>query len=396
MTSVLPLVVLAALATLITFMLERGGRTGYGWVAGSEFVLVGIAIGPLGLDLLSSELVTAVQPAVALTVAWLGLRLGLRFRPTTLRALGARLRVACVLEPVITLLLLRGLLEVLVRKGAFELSGPTAWVIAAVGSATTKSATQWARDKLRARGGVLDVLDTLSTLDDAVLVVAAGVLTPWLAPTGPARHVAVALGATLGLGAALAVLAALLLGRGALRTDIGWVVLLGVCALCTGLATQLGLSPVACAGVAGGLVGMFSRHADALEQLTRTTERPAVQVLLFLGGAALHQGYVALILGVTVAVLRGLAKLGGGYLGSRLLHPPARRADLGAGLLGAGGVAFAVATSIAAQLSTRQGELVLASAVAMTLLGDWVGAPALRGLLVRAENIPPLAREVPS
>jgi len=395
MTTVLPLVVLAALATATTVLLERGGRAGYGWVTGSEFALFGVALGPLGLDLLSGDLLGSVRPAVLLAVAWLGFRFGLRLRPSALRTVGWRMILASLIEPVVSLLVLRGLIEGLIRFGAVELAPATAWAIAAVGSATTKSSTAWARAQLGAKGGLTDSLEVMSTLDDVVLIAVAGWLAPRLAPVASQLpvHVWTAGVATLALGGGLALLVALLTGRGAFRADLGWIALFGVCALGAGLAASLALAPVSVAAAAGAVVGLLSPHADQFDELTRSTERPAVLVLLLLGGASLHGAWSVLALGAAVAVLRVLAKLGGGLTVARLLPKAVRRRDLGAGLLGAGGVAFAVAVALAQDLGPS-GDLVLASAVAMALLGDFLGSPLLRRTLETAGELAAPAPEV--
>jgi hypothetical protein len=390
LSSVLLLVALAALAVAAAVLLERGGRGGYGWVTGSEFALAGLGLGPLGLDAVSSDLTAALQPAIGLAVCWLGLRFGLRLRPSALASIPRRTRVAALVEPLATLLLLRLMLEGVVRWAGLDLDGHTAWALAAVGSATTKSATAWARAQLGAQGGLFDALEAVSTLDDVVLIVVAGVLVPRLVPGAahlPAGGFTPVL-ATLTVGAALAVLLALLVSHAHFRADIGWIALFGVCGLGAGLSGSLGLSAVTVTALCGAIVGLASPYADALDELTRSTERPAVLVLLLLGGASLHPGWTALALGGAAAVLRALAKLLGGALSSPLLPPGARRAGWGAGLLGAGGIAFAVAVALASQLGPS-GQVLLSGAVVMALLGDFLGSPLLRALLTRAGELPP-------
>lgn len=391
MSGVLPLVALAALATAVTVALERGGRAGYGWVTGSEFVLVGIAVGPLGLDALNSTLLGSIEPAVLLAVAWLGLRFGLRFRPGGLREYAWTLRLASVVEPVLCLLVLRGLMEPLVRWQVFGLEYRSAWALAAVGSATTKSAAAWARAQLGARGPVTDSIEAISTLDDVVLVGAAGVLAPKLAPVASRLppHAWATIGATLALGLGLALLVALLLGRKHFEPDMGWIALFGACALGTGLASSLGLAPVAVTAVAGAGIGFLSPWADDLEELTRSTERPAVLVLLLLGGASITGSFAPILAGGVAALLRVPAKLAAGAASGQLLRGAGSTPVLGAGLLGAGGVAFAVSVAMAHQLPAALGEPVLAGAVCMALLGDFLGSPLLRRLLDRTGQLPP-------
>jgi hypothetical protein len=388
---ILPLVTLAAIATAVTVMLERGGRAGYGWVTGSEFVLFGVALGPVGLDLLSSDLLSSLHGAVVLGAAWLGLRYGLRLRPRLVQETPLRVRLAGLVEPVVVLLALRGMLWLLTRQAGLPLPGATAWAIAAVGSATTKSAAAWARAQLFARGPRIDAIEGISAMNDLVALVGTAVLVPRLRPvaTRLPAHALTAIGATLVLGVALGALVALLAGgrRGPFRPDLGWIALFGACALGCGVGASLGLSPMAVAFAAGALVAVLSPHAGALEELTRNTERPGVLVLLLLAGAMLKGTTLAIALGAGAAVLRLVAKVLSGAVAAQLLPIGGRKADLGLGLLGTGGVAFAAAMELSESLG-ESGEVVLAAAVAMALLGDFVGSPMLRLLLERASELP--------
>src|SRR6185312_1161767 len=128
----------------------------------------------------------------------------------------------------------------------------SAWAIAAVGSATTKATAAWARAQLGAKGGVSDALEAVSTLDDAVLLGAAALLVPRIAPApGLPSVIWAPAAATIVLGVGLGLVVTLLLGRGAFRGDLGWIALFGTCALATGLSASLGLAAVSAAALAG-------------------------------------------------------------------------------------------------------------------------------------------------
>lgn len=389
MNDVLPLVALVALATAMAVLLERGGRAGYGWVTGSEFALLGVILGPVVLDLLSSDLLDGLSTAIWAGAAWLGLRFGMRLRRSFLEGMSWRTQCASQLEPVLTLFALRGLLRLLDLRGWLLLDNDVAWAIAAVGSATTKSATAWARTRLGAKGPTTDALESVSTLDDWPAVIGAAVLMPRLHPL-PSRLPPFAWGplaATLVIGLGLGLLILLLTSGKRFRGDLGWVAMFGACALASGLSASLGLSSVAITTFAGLMVGGFSAHADALEALTRATERPVVLTLLVLGGASLVGGAWLAVVGAAAALLRALAKLVGGALAGAVLPKAARRVDFGAGLLGSGGVSFAVAMTLAQGLGNDRRDAILVSAVAMALFGDWVGTALLRRVLARAGEL---------
>lgn len=398
MTGLLPLVLLAALAGVATLLLEHGGRRGYGWVTGAEFALFGIAVGPLGLDLLSRDLLAAARTPVALGASWLGLGLGLRLRPAALSKVPGRHFLASQLEPILVLIVLRGLLALAARAGAVAIPPAAAWALSAVGAATTRSAMDWARAQQGARGPVTEALRTICTFDDLPAVLALAALFAVAPPhptllSSPGQRLL----ATLVLGFGLAALVLLIVARRRFRAELSWLALFGACALGTGLAEDLAVLPLAATCVCGILVARFSRHAEELDEVTRSTQRPVVQVLLLLGGASVRGGMDILAAALAFAALRAVAKLtAGAAIAPIALGRGAGAPALGLTLLGGGGVVFAAAFSSVNSFDPEVGSPLLAGAIAMVVLGDLLGAPALRSFLRHAGELPSAGPAAPS
>ena len=390
MSSLLPLVLLAAVAGVATLLLDSGGRRGYGWVTGAEFALAGLALGPLGLDLLPQLTLDQARIPVALGASWLGLGLGLRLRPSSFTRVPGRHLLASQLEPVLALFALRGLLGLAVRFGRLNLSPGAAWALAAVGAATTRSAMDWARAQQGARGPLTEALRTITTLDDFVPLLALAVLFA-AAPPHLTRLDSLwkGLAATAGLGLSLGVLVMLIVSRQRFRPQLSWLALFGACALGTGLGEELAVLPMACTCLCGVLVSRTSRHAQALAEVTRSTQRPVVQVLLLLGGASVRGGPAVLGAALGFAALRAVAKVLAGAGVAPLVAPAGQRIPaLGLGLLGGGGVVFAAAFSCAQTYPDVVAVPLMAGAVAMVVTGDLIGAPSLRRLLRLARELP--------
>ena len=383
MTALLPLVLLAAVAGAATLLLEQGGRRGYGWVTGSEFALAGLALGPYGIDLLSQDLIDHARLPIALGASWVGLGLGLRLRPNALAKAPGRHVLASQLEPIIAMLALRCLLEVAIRLAGFPLSSIAAWALAAAGGATTRSTMDWARAQRGARGPLTDALRTLVTLDDLPpLLALAGIFA--LVPPHATNLTAAwqRFGATIGLGLGLAGLVVLLVGRRRFLPQLAWLALFGASALGTGLAQELSVLPLAATCLCGAVVARTTRHADQLEEVTRSTQRPVIQLLLLLAGASLRGGGWAFAGAAGFALLRLGAKAVAGAADSPLVAPAgARVPSLGFGMLGGGGIIFAAAFSAALVLPPEIGQPLLAGSVAMVVLGDLAGPKALWSLL---------------
>ncbi|MHB1844401.1 MAG: cation:proton antiporter [Deltaproteobacteria bacterium] len=391
MNGALELLLLLAAASLATFALDRWGRRGYGLISGAELFAVGIALGPVGLDLVPKELLAQARVPLALACCWLGFRFGLRLRPAALRAAGPTLVVGSQLEPLFAFGLLWFALSGVDRAFGLGLPWPLRLGLAGLGSATTKSALGWIQGRHRARGLVTTALAAVTGFDDLAGTIVIALLFALLRPATtrlPAGALAPAL-ATLGLGAALAALALLLLGRGRLRQDLAWIALFGLCALGCGLATELGSSPVAVGALLGIGLGWLSPHGDAIVEITEPTERPLMMGLLLLGGAWIPATSGVLAVAFLFATLRILVKLASGALVAVLpLRGMPRRPTLGAGLLAGGGLPLALAFSCALALPDPAGPLFLAATGATVLTGDLIGAPALKWLLSRHGELP--------
>jgi hypothetical protein len=209
-----------------------------------------------------------------------------------------------------------------------------------------------------------------------------------LAPGGalPAVPVAARIGITLAFGAAIGLVAALLLGRD-FRRDESWGVLLGTGLLTAGAADRVGLSLLG-AMFAMGLILAASRHRLEIKAMLTPTEKPVLLPVVLLAGA-----YVNLKLPTSVFVLVGLAVVAKiairVLLGVALAAGPARGtgADFGVGMLASGGFTIAAALAFSTRVPGMASDTVLLFAVVSTILGEWLSPAALRRSLDRAGEL---------
>jgi hypothetical protein len=193
-------------------------------------------------------------------------------------------------------------------------------------------------------------------------------------------------GITLGLGAVLAAIAALLLGRD-FRRDESWGVLLGIGLLTLGAADRLGLSLLG-AMFAMGLTLALSRHRLEIKAMLTPTEKPVLLPVTLLAGA-----YVNLKLPTAVFALVGLALaaklLVRVLLGVALGAGPARGtgADFGLSMMASGGFTIAAALAFSTRVPGVASDAVLLFAVVSTVLGEWLSPAALRRSLTRAGEV---------
>jgi hypothetical protein len=369
-----------------------GGRAirGFGLPSGSEYLVLGFALGPHVLDVVGRSLAHTFEPVVLVGTGWLALVVGVGYvrvadrwiKPSRAAAgvlLGA-LSCAAVAAAVYFLspffASFRGFERLAVALG-----------IGACASATTRHSVRWVVERHGARGPLADFAADAARASAMVPPLALTILFA-LAPGGglPAVPMLGRIGVTLLFGAGIGLVAALLLGRD-FRRDESWGVLLGTGLLTAGAADRVGLSLLG-AMFALGLTLAASRHRLDIKAMVTPTEKPVLLPVVLLAGA-----YVNLKLPTSVFVLVGLA-VGAKIvvrvlLGVVLAVGPARGtgADFGVSMLASGGFTIAAALAFSTRVPGVASDTVLLFAVVSTILGEWVSPAALRRSLNRAGEL---------
>jgi Kef-type K+ transport system membrane component KefB len=387
-----------------------GGRSirGFGLPSGAEYVVLGLAIGPSVLGLLDRTLVEAFDPIANVALGWLALLIGLDYgyardktRLRTLRILGGCL-VAAVTAGIVGVATWFALGRFGSVVGIDRLI--VAGGVAAACCETTRNAVRWVVERHRAAGPLADLVAELAACDDLVPLVMVAVLFG-LRPNAKlpaAFHLwhfelwgwpAI----TIGVGAVLGAMTALLLAR-EFRRDESWLTLLGTSLLGIGITARLGLSTITAMFVVGASVTALSRHRHDVRELGAGTERPVLHPALLLAGAHIDVRAPALPLLILCALsARTVAKLlvGGGL---QIVSPHARAAGpaVGLGLMSSGALAMIIGLAFELRFPGPIGDIVLATAAAATILGEFVGPAALRACLRRAGELQPDSLPVPS
>lgn len=369
-----------------------GGRAirGFGLPSGSEYLVLGFALGPHVLDVVGRSLAHTFEPVVLVGTGWLALVAGVGYvrvadrwiKPSRaavgvlLGALSCAAVAAAVYFVSPYFASFRGFERLAVALG-----------IGACASATTRHSVRWVVERHGARGPLADFAADAARASAMVPPLALTILFA-LAPGGglPAVPVLGRIGVTLLFGAAIGLVAALLLGRD-FRRDESWGVLLGTGLLTAGAADRVGLSLLG-AMFALGLILAASRHRLDIKAMVTPTEKPVLLPVVLLAGA-----YVNLKLPTSVFVLVGLA-VGAKIvvrvlLGLVLAVGPARGtgADFGVSMLASGGFTIAAALAFSTRVPGVASDTVLLFAVVSTILGEWVSPAALRRSLNRAGEL---------
>ena len=338
-------------------------------VPGLFVLLLGVALGPHGLSLLSPTVLSYFDPAVSVALAALGVLVGLGLDVRGPRQ--GRLFAAASFEAGLTMLLVSaGLLLMLFLWSTPMNLAP--WLFALLlgicASASATTATD-ASDESRAPAA------HIGDLDDVLPIVIGGLALAWMREGSPEGAVWLAV---QGSGVALVIaLAAWLLVTQAFSDGEHHVFAFGGLLLLGGAAEYLSLSAL----LAGFVAGVFWNVAggpacDRIRRDVYHVQHPLVFLLLVIAGARV--GFTPILVGLAVAypVLRITGKIAGGWLVRRLIAPELP-SQVGLRLMSPGIVGIAFALNVLQAAGSERVTLVLAVAVA-----GYLGSELL-SLLVR-------------
>jgi uncharacterized membrane protein len=304
-------------------------------IPGLLILLLGIALGPHGVGLLSPAVLSFLDPAMPVALVALGVLIGLGFRAR--RSGEGRLLAAASAEAALT--------TVTVAAGALLIApawsashGLPYWFLAlvlgvcAASSSTVSSARREDADSPVGRIG---------DLDDLLPIVLGGVALALLRDPSPVG--AVLLAAQAGTVAlVIAVAGWLLLARSSSETEqrvfaVALLLLLG------GAADYLSLSALLSGLVAGLFLEAVGGHArDSVRRDVLHVQHPLLVLVLIVTGARVDFSPTWLGLGAAYIVLRTAGKLAGGWMAGRIGGAGAARVGLSLLSPGILGIAFAL------------------------------------------------------
>jgi len=368
-----------------------GGRAirGFGLPSGSEYLVLGFALGPHVLDVLGRSLAHTFEPVVLVGTGWLALVIGVGYVRVANRYIDPKRAAAGVLLGIVSCGAVTAAVYFAAPFCGFRNFSRLAIALGmgACASATTRHSVRWVVERHGARGPLADFAADAARASALVPPLALTVLFA-LAPGGGLPQVPIVGRAliTVFFGAGLGLIAALLLGRD-FRRDESWGVLLGTGLLCVGAADRAGLSLLG-AMIAMGLTLAVSRHRLEIKAMLTPTEKPVLLPVTLLAGS-----YINLKLPMEVFLLVALAVLAKlvarVLLGAMLGAGPARGtgADFGLSMLASGGFTVAAALAFSTRVPGVASDAVLLFAVVSTVLGEWIGPAALRRSLARAGEL---------
>jgi hypothetical protein len=379
MNPVIAAVVLLLLVVAGSYASFRQLPLRYIYLFGTEFFLVGIALGSQTTGVLDRETLFSLEPVFELALAWIGMLYGLQFNVRRVASIRGGLWLSAFLTFATTGAALWGA----VRYGLPLLGIPRVEPLAELVLALALTPAAMPFVSVLYREGDIGLRKELyhvryvAALDDlfplAGLVAVLTVMVSRSPGNGLSAAEAAGLSGASLLGASLVVaLVFALLSRRLAKAEEKLLVVVGCTMLAAGLSSVLRVSPLLTGVFSGVLLANLTAQADRIATYLEQMEKPVYLLLLLLMGAYLtfdRPLYLAflvplLLFGVRVAVrlLSGQALASMGLLrGSGWTN--------GALLLPVGGMSAAMAGAFC-QVSPEAGQDVALFALATLLVSD--------------------------
>jgi Kef-type K+ transport system membrane component KefB len=384
----IPLLLIFGLLFLIGFVADLLGRhTPVPRV--TLLILSGLAIGPVGFDILPRSFVQEwFPPLTTLALSLVGFLLGQKLSISELRAHGRVVLGITIGETTGALL---AVAVVLLLIGVH----PVAVVLlAGIATATAPAATFDVVRESGIKGEFPDTLLAVVALDDAwALFLFSLMLATASAINGDGAVVSSIwggiseIGGSILLGVVLGVPMAYMTGR-VRKGEPTLAEAMGFILLCGGIATWLHLSPILSAMIMGGIVASLARHHKRPFHAIEGVEWPFLILFFVLAGASAHLDALLMVGGITVAYM--LFRCAGSYAGARAGARWARADDvtrrwMGLCLFPQAGVALGMAL-MAAQRFPQFDHLLLPTILASTIIYELVTPSITRRALQAAQG----------
>ncbi len=321
------------------------------YLTGTEFLFLGLLIGPQFLNILDQETRKGLDPLSALLLGWIGMIFGFQFEIVKLRRFPLEYLTAAILEGLLTFVAVFFAVYFTLPL-FFDITDPMKIVasltLAAAAACTAQTGLALlAPDIITKRQDTVRFLKYISSIDglSALLIFGLAFFFRPLLFAEPSWIWKLGLGVSVSLGASagLLLLYILLFSRRRQESELILVVI-GMVVLTSGMASVIRFSPL----IANFFIGLFLvnllREKESIYQILISIEKPVYLLLLLLLGVSwdLDSAWFFLLAAV-YSLYRISGKFFAGFLITHL-SPELKRYPrcLGFGLVDSGGLPLAI------------------------------------------------------
>jgi len=361
------------------------------FLTGTEFLIVGVILGPLGVNMLTQEVVRGVSPFVGLGLGWLGLLYGMQFDAKKLIRIPPGYLAGALVQSVISFLVIFTAASLLLRAIPLGVINPyvTALVLAAAGSCSSQTALAlFAREARYRRSKTLRMLRFVASIGDFPGLLAFGLILCFLQ-----NEPLISVRAFIPLQwIALTVILGIIFGwlmifvlRLSLNQEERLLFTIGIVLFSGGIAAYLRISPLFVSFVSGMVIVNFCRKNHELDDIIAVAEKPVYLILLVLAGSMWQIGPAAALgLAVIFFCIRVAGKALGVFVvvqsNLRNRHFPR---TAGFGLVNQGGMALAMVINLQAFYADGLFNTAITVIIMAALISELMGLRLTRTILAR-------------
>ncbi len=353
-------------------------------------LLLGIAIGPYGLDLVPEYVQAWFPIATQAALSVVGFELGEKFLGATIRQVGKSLFIISITKVIGTAAIVFLVLLL------FQFPIEVALIMAGIAPATAPATTADVINEVKAKGELAETSLRLVAIDDAwgvilfsIMLAAAAIVSGDHNSNGllfdGAREIfgAVVLGAIIGLPMAWVT------GRVS-EGQLTLIEALGFVFLCGGLAAAMDLSYILACMSMGCVVSNLAKHHDRPFHEIENVQQPFLIIFFLLAGFHADIGSMLTLglLSIVYIVARTLGVISATFTGAYLAGASSRvRNHIGWCMLPQAGVALGLAL-LAADRFPELGVQILSTIVGTCIFFEIAGPLSTRVTLRKAGEIP--------
>jgi len=377
-------------------------------VAGAEYLLLGILLGPRVSGMISSNVVDSFGPFITLAIGWMGAVIGAEFYIPSLLRIRGQVYQTALLEALLTATTVAGamyaILVWLVGVSPALALAPSV-ILGAIATTTSSWGIALAVRRLAregaARAPVLRQVQVAAGTDGVVAILIFNLLLCLTHPAPPAgirpptpTEWAVI---TVAIGVIAGILYHLFLG-GERDPDRLFIALAAAITLASGTALYARLSPLLPAMIIGAILINTNQNRTEIATALHRVQRPLYLVLLIFAGAAWQPSTRAALLPILLfVVIRLGAKLGSARLAARLSSRlNVLGLNWGRALMGHGSLAIAIALNYRLLDSSALPNLVFSATIVSVFLTDVVSARFVRNVVHHSRYVQRRTTEIHS
>lgn len=356
------------------------------YLTGSEFLLLGLLLGPQFLKLFDEETRMGLAPLSALVLGWIGMLYGYQFDLAKVRKYPVEYLAAANIKGFLTLSLV--FLAAFFIQSFFFSTGPMKIPVLLLLAATAACSSQtglvlMAPESVSRRRRTIQLLRYISSFDGLMALLVFGLAFAFR-PSHYAlmwimeyfREIILGIGVTV----ALVFLFVLFLNKRLQENELVLVVI-GMIILASGMASVLNISPLLTSFFVGFCIANLSRENERIYRILVTIEKPAYILLLVFLGTGWQINFVICIGAAGYCLWRLMGTFLAGLCVTRLPGLESHPRHLGYGLLEQGGLALAMlldfSQSFPGEMTTKAVSLVLIAVI----YNDLISPQFLRRLL---------------